>query len=247
MSNPLYEAIRAIETARPRRIVVLTGAGISAESGIPTFRGQDGLWEGFRAEDLATPEAFSRDPERVWRWYEWRRDLIRRAEPNRAHEALASLDRVSGDRSSLVITQNVDGLHRRAGSSRLVELHGNLFQVRCVAEQTIQPADDPFTLLPPRCQCGALLRPHVVWFGEMLDPSDLERAQTAAAAADLLLIVGTSAVVYPAAGLIDLASSLTVEVNPNPTLYSARIGFSIPLPATEAVPLLVRAIVGRES
>ena len=189
------------------RIVVFTGAGVSADSGIPTFRGAGGLWRNFRAEDLATPQAFARDPALVWEWYEWRRELVRNAQPNAAHYAIASLDR------AVVVTQNVDGLHARAGSRDVIELHGNLFRVRCTRERTTRDATEPFHDLPPRCECGALLRPDVVWFGEMLPAQALERASQLIRDADLLLVVGTSGVVYPAAGLVSLCRGKTIVIN----------------------------------
>src|SRR3954452_20030045 len=142
MSEALETALEAIRRRPPRRVVFFTGAGVSAESGIPTFRGAGGLWRNFRAEDLATPEAFARDPKTVWEWYEWRRGLVRDAEPNAAHRAIASLP------ESVVVTQNVDGLHARAGSRQVVELHGNLFRVRCVAEGGTYEAHDAFPELP---------------------------------------------------------------------------------------------------
>ncbi|HVG24773.1 MAG TPA: Sir2 family NAD-dependent protein deacetylase [Thermoanaerobaculia bacterium] len=155
--SSIEEAVRAIRNARPRRVVVLTGAGVSADSGIPTFRGAGGLWRNFRPEELATPEAFRRDPMLVWEWYEWRRKLIRAAKPNAAHEALARLP------AAVVVTQNVDGLHARAGSADVVELHGNILCVRCAREDTRRVHEESFDAIPPRCECGALLRPDVVW------------------------------------------------------------------------------------
>ncbi|HXI11433.1 MAG TPA: NAD-dependent protein deacylase [Thermoanaerobaculia bacterium] len=242
MANSIYEVILAIEKARPRAVAVLTGAGVSAESGIPTFRGAGGLWEGLRPEELATPSAFERNPLQIWRWYEWRRNLIRAALPNEAHRALAALARISAVQLTL-ITQNVDGLHGRAGSDDVVELHGNLFRARCVREGTVVPAEEAFALLPPRCGCGSLLRPDVVWFGEALDPQHLEIAADAVAGAELLLVVGTSGVVQPAAGLVSLfRGSLSVEVNPVASAISPLLNFALELPAAQALPLLVHAI-----
>ena len=183
-----------------RRVAVLTGAGISAESGIPTFRDAlTGFWARFRAEDLATPEAFRRDPETVWRWYRERRLGLARVEPNPGHHALAELARRVP--SCILITQNVDGLHRRAGSPEVVELHGNLTRVKC-ADQGHPAAAFADTEPVPRCAvCGSLLRPDVVWFGELLPPEALGRANQAAASCDLFLSVGTSNLVEPAASL----------------------------------------------
>ena len=196
-------------------MTVLTGAGVSAESGVPTFRGADGLWRRYRAEDLATPEAFRRDPRLVWEWYDWRRQLIARCQPNLAHRAVAFLERHA--REFLLITQNVDGLHRLAGSLRMVELHGNLWRVRCVEEgKTTANLAVPLPAIPPRCECGALLRPDVVWFGEGLPPAALREAFEYAERCDVFLVVGTSAVVQPAASLPVIArrhGAYVVEVN----------------------------------
>ena len=202
------------------RIVAFTGAGISAESGIPTFRGPNGLWRNFSPEDLATPEAFARDPRLVWEWYDWRRQIIRKAQPNSGHLALAEIERRAGERFTLV-TQNVDGLHDRAGSRNVVKLHGDIWRVRCVrcgAEELNEQV--PLEPLPPLCRCGALLRPGVVWFGEALPESAWERAHAAAARADIFLVIGTSAMVYPAAGLVQTAGQSGARVaivNPDPT------------------------------
>lgn len=231
------DAVAEIRTRKPQRVVVFTGAGISAESGIPTFRGAGGLWRNFRAEDLATPEAFRRDPKTVWEWYEWRRGLIRNAQPNAAHRAIAKLS------DALVVTQNVDGLHERAGSGALIELHGSIFRVRCVREKTTTAALDPFPDMPPLCACGALLRPDVVWFGEMLPPGALERAGAAIEDADLLLVIGTSGVVYPAAGLVELSQGLSIEINPEASGVSGACSFAISSTAAEATPRIVDAIL----
>ena len=229
----LDEALREIRRRKWERIVVFTGAGVSADSGIPTFRGAGGLWRNFRSEDLATPEAFARDPALVWQWYEWRRGLVRNADPNAAHRAIASLER------AIVITQNVDALHARAGSRNIIELHGNLFRVRCTRERTTQDALDAFHELPPRCDCGALLRPDVVWFGEMLPEGALETAAQAISSADLLLVIGTSGVVYPAAGLVSLHRGLSIEINPQPSNVCT---YAIAATAAEATPKIVEAL-----
>ena len=233
----LKAAIEAIRKAKPRKIVVLTGAGVSADSGIPTFRGEGGLWRNFRAEDLATPEAFARNPPLVWEWYEWRRSLVRQAEPNAAHRALASLP------DALIVTQNVDGLHHRAGSRKVIELHGNIFRARCVREETTRDARDPFGELPPRCECGALLRPDVVWFGELLPQGAFEKAGRAVRDADLLLVIGTSGVVFPAAGLVSLHDGLSIEINPQLSAISSSCTFAIAATAAEATPPIVEAII----
>lgn len=235
--STIGEAAAAIRALRPRNVVVFTGAGVSADSGIPTFRGEGGLWRNFRAEDLATPEAFARDPALVWEWYEWRRGLVRAAEPNAAHRAIAALT------GAVVVTQNVDGLHARAGSADVVELHGNLFRVRCVREQNVRPAPDAFEAMPPRCECGALLRPDVVWFGEMLPEDAVARASAVIRAADLLLIIGTSGIVYPAAGFVALCGGMTIEINPQASALSSRCTYAVAETAAAATPPLVEAIL----
>ncbi len=170
-----------------RHVVALTGAGVSAESGVPTFRGKAGLWKNFRPEELATPEAFERDPLLVWEWYDWRRQRIAPLAPNPGHHALAAMERrFSG---FFLATQNMDGLHRAAGSSNLVELHGNIWFTRCTKEGTVRENRAvPLLPLPPRCSCGALLRPHIVWFGEPLDPDVMQRAMDACCAADVMIV-----------------------------------------------------------
>lgn len=232
----MQAALEAIRRKKPRKVVVLTGAGVSADSGIPTFRGDGGLWRDFRAEDLATPEAFARNPLLVWEWYEWRRTLVRNAEPNAAHRAIASLP------EALVVTQNVDGLHHRAGSQNVIELHGNLFRVRCVTEQTTRDATEPFGELPPHCECGALLRPDVVWFGEMLPEGAFAKAGIAVRDADLLLVIGTSGVVFPAAGLVSLQQGLSIEINPQLSAISSSCTFAIAAKAADATPTIIEAI-----
>ncbi|MBI3090015.1 MAG: NAD-dependent deacylase [Candidatus Tectomicrobia bacterium] len=228
--------------AAARRVAVLTGAGISAESGVPTFRGADGLWRRYRAEDLATPQAFARDPRLVWEWYDWRRQLIAKVEPNAGHLALARLEARCPDFS--LITQNVDGLHPKAGSRRLVELHGNIWRLRCTAEQrTLVDARVPLPELPPRCPtCQALARPDVVWFGEALPQAVLEAAFEAAREAEVFLVVGTAAVVQPAASLpltAKRAGAYVIEVNLEPTPISSSVDESLFAPAGEVLPLLI--------
>ena len=235
--SDLENAVAAILQRKPQTVVVLTGAGVSAESGIPTFRGPQGLWRNFRAESLATPEAFARDPFLIWEWYEWRRGLIRAAKPNGAHHALARLT------DSLLVTQNVDGLHSRAGSHDVIELHGSLFRARCVREGTVFDADEPFAQIPPHCDCGALLRPDVVWFGEMLPPGLFERAAAAVAHADLLLVIGTSGVVYPAAGLVSIHQGLSIEINPESSGVTSSCTLAISDTAVNATLPIVEAIL----
>jgi NAD-dependent deacetylase len=233
--SSIDEAVRAIRQNKPRKVVVLTGAGVSADSGIPTFRGPGGLWRDYRPEDLATPEAFRRDPHLVWEWYEWRRGLIRDARPNAAHEALARLP------DAVIVTQNVDGLHTRAGAADVIELHGNIFRVRCVVEGKPRVHERPFPDLPPRCECGALLRPDVVWFGEGLPHDEVTRAVNSVHDADLVIVIGTSGVVYPAAGLVTLHDGLSIDINPDPG--ASPCTYKIAAGAAEATPIIVAALL----
>ncbi|HBY62708.1 MAG TPA: NAD-dependent deacylase [Solibacterales bacterium] len=216
-------------------VVALTGAGVSAESGIPTFRGAGGLWRNYRPEDLATPQAFARDPRLVREWYEWRRDLIANAQPNPAHIALAELERRT-PRFALV-TQNVDDLHERAGSRRVLKLHGDIATERCQRCGREQPRVRSVEL--PQCGCGGLLRPAVVWFGEALPAEVWRRAEEAVAAAQVVLVVGTSAVVYPAASLVPAAveaGARVIEVNLEETPFSAGVSVSLRGKAGEILP-----------
>jgi NAD-dependent deacetylase len=219
--------------AEAKRVTVVTGAGVSAASGVPTFRGADGLWSNFRVEDLATPEAFARDPRLVWEWYAWRRELLAACRPNRAHEVLAAWSR-RYPRFTL-ITQNVDGLHERAGTKNVVRFHGSLWDLGCweqCAKSPFRWRDEtvPFREMPPRCPyCGGLARPGVVWFGEPIDPSVLEAALDALDC-DVCLVAGTSSIVYPAAGLADEArqrGAFTVEINPDPTEATSRFDLAV--------------------
>jgi NAD-dependent deacetylase len=232
--------IRAAE-----RIVVLTGAGISAESGVPVCRGAGGLWRQFRPEQLATPDAFRRQPDLVWEWYLWRRARIAEATPNAGHYTIA---RWQQQRSGVtLLTQNVDGLHTRAGSPEVIELHGNLWRVRCVNDCGVAITDDamdaPRSTL--RCACGAWLRPDVVWFGEALDSNAMDRAVNAVAEADVVLVVGTSAVVYPVAALPQLARrrrARVVEVNVEETALSADVSAVLRGAAGEVLPAIEEAL-----
>ncbi len=229
---------------RARSVAVLTGAGVSAESGIPTFRdAQTGLWARFRPEDLATPEAFERDPKLVWEWYAWRRDIVAKAAPNAGHAALARLATLVPELT--LITQNVDGLHQRAGSRDVIELHGNIHRSRCVRENTVVESWAETGDVPPRCpRCGALLRPDVVWFGEMLPAAALERAEAAARACDVFLSVGTSAAVYPAAHLPLVArdaGATVIEVNKDPTRISNAVTYVLRGPSGAILPQLFAA------
>jgi NAD-dependent deacetylase len=232
-----------------RNLTVLTGAGISAESGIPTFReAQQGLWARYSPEELATPGAFRENPRRVLSWYRWRVSLVRDAEPNPGHHALARLEKEIASQKGefTLITQNVDRLHQRAGSEKVLEIHGNLEQLIC-AECRRSSAKDLRTWDPeedlPRCNaCSGILRPNVVWFGESLDSSVLERAQLASSTADIYLSIGTSAVVHPAASLPHLAAeqgATLLEINPEPTPLSPHVEHRFSYPAGEILPVLV--------
>lgn len=226
--------------------VALTGAGISAESGVPTFRdAQTGLWARYRPQDLATPEAFRRDPGLVWRWYQWRRRLVGRTEPNAAHRALAELQRRLPDLT--LVTQNVDGLHERAGSRDVLNLHGSLWRNRCSNCGTESGHRDEAAQAPPLCShCGGTMRPAVVWFGEALPADALAAAAERIAQAALVLVVGTSARVYPAAALaeqaVDLPDTAVVEINPERTPLSAHVTLHLAQSAATALPRLVNAL-----
>ena len=244
LSRPDVASDLAAAAARlrgARRVLALTGAGVSAESGVPTFRGQDGLWRRFRAEDLATPQAFARDPKLVWEWYAWRREVIAPLRPNAAHVALAALEQRLPD--FLLATQNVDGLHAVAGSRRLLELHGSLWRLRCVAcGHAAEDRRMSLPELPPRCACGTVLRPDVVWFGEMLPAAAVERAVAAAQEAEVVLVIGTSSLVYPAAALPEMAraaGAFVVEINTETTPLTASADVSLRGPAAEITPALL--------
>ena len=221
---------------------MVTGAGISAESGIPTFRGAGGLWEGFRFEDLATPEAFVADPGRVWRWYRWRAEQYGDCAPNPGHGVIASMEAVYDE--LLVATQNVDGLHRRAGNVNVVELHGSIADMRCVACDRLAPfprgpvPDDP---IPTCAHCTASMRPHILWFGETYWPGVLESAEAAARTADVCLVVGTSAQVWPPVALALHArdcGAYLIDVNPDATQLSEAADAHLVGPAGTVLPQL---------
>ena len=241
--KPLPEGMATVRDwiAAAEAIAVLTGAGISAESGIPTFRGAGGLWRNFRPEDLATPEAFRRDPRLVWEWYNWRRELVSKAKPNPGHRALADLE--ARRAKSTLITQNVDGLHDSAGSRNILKLHGDIWQVRCTrCERSWPDRSVPLVDLPPRCECGAPARPDIVWFGEPLPSGVWNQAWQAVRSAQLVFVIGTSGVVYPAADLIPLAleqNARVVEINPGPTPFSETVDCALSGPAGEILPRLL--------
>ena len=248
--------MRLSDQARKRltpaaRVLVLTGAGTSAESGVPTFRdAQTGLWARFSPQDLATPEAFARDPELVWRWYAWRRELVAAAQPNAAHRALAELEQALGERFTLV-TQNVDGLHQRAGSERVHELHGNI--ARTICSVTRKPIEDAWLAqhtdrLPPPSphHHAGLARPDVVWFHESLPEAAFQHASEAAQLCDLCLVVGTSGLVHPAAALplaASAAGAWVIEINPERTPLSSHADEHIPRSAASSLPDLASEIV----
>ena len=290
----IHKAVKFLKSAKS--IFVLTGAGISAESGIPTFRGADGLWKNYSATDLATPEAFQSNPELVWEWYRWRQGIILKATPNPAHFAVAELEKRS--EKFLLLTQNVDNLHQRAGSTKVLELHGNIFRARCTicckvveyegsksstvghcedsepveedraisrhttpidkrsrrARRSLEARNDtPMSrAVPkehsyelPRCDCGGLLRPDVVWFGELI-PQDVWQSSTEfLKTANVAIICGTSGVVWPAAAIPEIArrcGAKVIEVNPEPTPITTIVDVSIQGKAGEILPQIVQKL-----
>jgi NAD-dependent deacetylase len=246
ISEALVDALREART-----VVVLTGAGVSAESGIPTFRdAMDGLWSKFDPHELASPEGFARDPKTVTRWYDWRREKCGAAKPNAAHLALARLENhlATQERAFTLLTQNVDRLHQAAGSRNVVELHGTIWVWRCTrCGIEREERGGPFRNHPPRCACGGVRRPAVVWFGEMLPEDAMEKARDALAACDLFFSIGTSAVVEPAASFIHLArrhGAKTVEINREPTPITSVVDWSLPGKAGEILPEVVRRTFG---
>ena len=237
-------ASRALESllSKETKVVVLTGAGISAESGVPTFRGEDGLWKKFRPEELATFDAFMANPRLVWEWYEYRRKIIEEIKPNPGHLALVEFQNYF-EKFDLV-TQNVDGLHHQAGSKNVIELHGNIKRNKCIQCGTkYEILENTTPGIPPKCACGGNIRPDVVWFGEMLPPEAINLAFRVSSECDLFFSVGTSAVVHPAASLPLLAKrngAYVVEVNIEPTEISHLIDESLMGKAGEIMPLLVK-------
>lgn len=231
--------------AAAKSVAVLTGAGVSAESGVPTFRdAQTGLWARYRPEDLATPGAFLRTPKLVWEWYAWRRKLVQDAKPNAGHLALAEMESIFPHFD--LITQNVDGLHQRAGSRNVIELHGNISKTKCFNEGTLVTEWNETGDVPPKCpRCGGLLRPAVVWFEESLPETEINKAMSAANECDLFLSIGTSTVVYPAAGLPLTAlerGAVVVEINPQPTPFTERATFALQGPGGVVLPELLATL-----
>ena len=230
---------------RTRHLVVLTGAGVSAESGVPTFRdAQSGLWSRYQPEDLATAAAFERDPALVWQWYQWRRGIIAAARPNAGHLALAALERLVAHLT--LVTQNVDGLHQSAGSRNVIEFHGNIMRNRCSVEHTVVMVDVAGSTKPPRCpSCGSRLRPDVIWLGEAVSAGALTTATVAASDCDIFIAAGTSGVLQPAASLAGLAKSngaLIVEINPQQTPISEIADFRLRQSAAFVLPALAAAV-----
>jgi NAD-dependent deacetylase len=227
--------------AQATSLAVLTGAGISAESGVPTFRGAGGLWKGYKPEELANAEAFAKNPKLVWEWYNWRRENIAKAMPNAAHRALVELEKRK-PRFTL-ITQNVDGLHDRAGSGKILKLHGDIWRMKCISCGSNWPdRRTPLPKLPPHCACGGLTRPGVVWFGEPLPEGMMKEAEHAATSSQVFLVIGTSAVVVPAANLVPhakKAGAKVIEINTEETAASAMVDCALRGKAGELLPRLL--------
>jgi NAD-dependent deacetylase len=225
-----------------KKVAVLTGAGISAESEVPTFRGKDGLWKKFSPMELANFDAFIQNPKLVWEWYNWRRGLINDVEPNPGHYALAKMEEIAPEFT--LITQNVDGLHKRAGSKNILELHGRIYESFCIDCQ--KRYDEPeFEDGVPRCECGGLVRPDVVWFGESLDPEIIDKAFRTSATCEVFLSVGTSAQVQPAASLPVIAKqsgAYVVEINPEDTPITHMMDEFMQGPSGEVLPAIVEKL-----
>ncbi len=237
----IEEVARILKNAK--KLFVLTGAGISAESGIPTFRGKDGLWKNYSATDLATPEAFNRNPELVWEWYRWRQDIISKAKPNPAHYALVDLENLFDE--FLLLTQNVDNLHQQAGLKNILELHGNIFRTRCLECGRIGKIKDAEPKTLPHCPCGGLLRPDVVWFGETIPLNVWEDSMRFLNSVDVAIICGTSGVVWPAAAIPEIAKNngaKTIEINLEQTPISLVVDISILSPAGKILPEIVKIL-----
>lgn len=229
---------------KARKASVLTGAGVSAESGIPTFRGAGGIWEKYDFTKLATPQGFRDDPHLVWEWYQLRQREMKKARPNPAHETIVRMERHFEEFA--VLTQNIDGMHERAGSKNVIELHGSIWRMRCPRDGTTIDLQDPVEEIPPLCHCGSILRPDVVWFGEPLSTEAVNAASEAASNSDVMFVIGTSAVVYPAAALPILTKNsggLVIEINTEKTEVSSYADFSILGRAGELMPVIWRAML----
>jgi NAD-dependent deacetylase len=245
LTDAAFEKAAAV-LARARAVAVVSGAGVSAESGVPTFRSMGGLWEQHPVEDVATPDGFRRNPRLVWEFYEARRRNMGSVEPNPGHLAIAEMQKLYEEFS--VVTQNVDGLHRQAGSSRVLELHGSLWRARCAGDcgRLLDPYPYPAPEIPPHCECGALLRPDVVWFGEGLPSDVLDEGVALARSSDVTLVVGTSGVVWPAAGIpldAQMHGAFTIEVNPERTELTSRLDVSLRGPSGEVLPRLLERVL----
>lgn len=243
----LEKLIDILEKAK--YVAVLTGAGISAESGIKTFRDPDGLWAKFNPMELASIDGFMSNPQRVWEWYQYRREIINKAQPNPGHYALVEFEKLFPQFT--LITQNVDRLHQRAGSSNVIELHGNIVENHCFncKEPYFGETDLPDGQIPRCPKCGGLIRPSVVWFGEMLPVDALEQAEQAAMECDVFFSIGTSAEVYPAANLPYVAKrsgAVLVEVNPNPTVLTPYCDFKIAESSAVGLPKIVELLKQRK-
>lgn len=240
-SDLIHQAVKLLNSVKS--LFVLTGAGISAESGIPTFRGSDGLWKNYSATDLATPEAFEQNSELVWEWYHWRQGIILKAKPNPAHYAVVDLEKRMDE--FLLLTQNVDNLHRRAGSTNILELHGNIFRVRCldcnkIMDHQIKSGKEVNN--SPTCECGGLLRPDVVWFGESIPQDIWHISLEFLSTVNAVMICGTSGVVWPAAAIPEMAKqngAKTIEINLEPTPITNIVDVSIQGEAGKILPQIV--------
>ncbi len=249
-NSQIAEAARILAGAK--RVVALTGAGVSAESGVPTFRDKDGLWDKYDVTTLATPEAFESDPAFVWKWYDWRRQMVKSVEPNPGHFALAEMERKAVARGATytLVTQNIDNLHNIAGSKNVLELHGNIWKARLWGTGPDDVGvreflECPLERIPPLDEHGRLLRPHIVWFGEMLPAAVIEAAHFAATRCDAMLVVGTANVVYPAAALPYMAlrgGAAVIEINPGATELSSAATISIRANSGEALPGIAAGI-----
>ncbi len=247
MEEKVLKIAEKIRSAK--KLTVLTGAGISKASGIPTFRGKDGLWSKYSPSELATYQAFTKNPKLVWQWYNYRRKIIKPAKPNAAHYAISELERIFKDNFTL-ITQNIDSLHRQAGNKNILELHGNIFETKCLIcdriyfDDTIYKDDE----LPPKCKfCGGKVRPNVVWFGENLDRDILDQAMAASAQCDVFLCIGTSGIVQPAASLPKIASDIkafVIEINVEYSGVSIYADEVIIGKAEEVLPKIVDLVKG---
>lgn len=236
--DPLIQTLR-----KASRIVVSTGAGVSAESGVPTFRGEDGIWRKMNPEELASIDGFMRNPQIVWEWYQYRRSVMQKAKPNPGHYAIAEMEKIFPEMT--LVTQNTDGLHEHAGSTRILELHGNITRNKCFACGKAYTAKIDCDAPLPTCACGGLIRPDVVWFGEMLPEATLHAAVQATEEAEVFFSVGTSAIVQPAASLPMLArrhGAFVVEVNLEPTSHTPAVDLFLQGKSGEVLPEIIRRL-----